>query len=269
MRPALGHPLAGHIAPKPQPRRRLGLLLRGHGSAVGRRGPPHPDAGDLAGAVPGPAQRPGDRAAAPQDRDPGRLGAQERRPRHGRRLPRIGRSSSTTCRSPIHGDGWTPIEVDLTSALDGRTAFVLGVEARVPDDRHGGRFSQSLAGKQDWYGVQGGIWKGARIEARDPIHIGELAVRTSYDLAQGAVIARGRLSVSAPAKIRLTLSRLDRVVTAGEFDLRLRGIRGRTSRSRSRGLVARRSQPLRPRCRGCARRNRRRRRREGDRLPAP
>ena len=59
----------------------------------------------------------------------------------------------------IHGDGWTPIEVDLTSALDGRTAFVLGVEARVPDDRHGGRFSQSLAGKQDWYGVQGGIWK--------------------------------------------------------------------------------------------------------------
>ena len=55
----------------------------------------------------------------------------------------------------IHGDGWTPIEVDLTPILDGRTSFVLGVEARAPDDRSGGRFSVSLAGKQDWYGVQG------------------------------------------------------------------------------------------------------------------
>ncbi len=54
-----------------------------------------------------------------------------------------------------HGDGWTPIEVDLTEALAGRTSFELGVDARVPDDRNGGRFSQSLAAKQDWYGVQG------------------------------------------------------------------------------------------------------------------
>src|SRR5271157_1146202 len=91
----------------------------------------------------------------------------------------------------IHGNGWTTIEVDLTSALDGRMSFVLGVEARTPDDRHGGRFSQSLAGKQDWYGAQGGIWKPARIEARDPVHIRELAVRTSYDLADGAVVAKG------------------------------------------------------------------------------
>ncbi len=119
----------------------------------------------------------------------------------------------------IHGDGWTPIEVDLTSALDGRTAFVLGVEARVPDDRHGGRFSQSLAGKQDWYGVQGGIWKEARIEARNPIHVSELAVRTSFDLSQGAIIAQGRLWAQAQAKMRLTLSRLDQTAAAGEFDL--------------------------------------------------
>jgi hypothetical protein len=47
---------------------------------------------------------------------------------------------------------------------------VLGVDARVPDDRNGGRFSQSLVGKQDWYGVQGGIWKAANLEGRDPIH---------------------------------------------------------------------------------------------------
>jgi len=50
----------------------------------------------------------------------------------------------------VHGDGWTPIEIDLTQALGGRTSFVLGVDARVPDDRNGGRFSQSLTGKQDW-----------------------------------------------------------------------------------------------------------------------
>ncbi len=71
----------------------------------------------------------------------------------------------------VHGDGWTTIDVDLTEALAGKTSFVLGVDARVPDDRNGGRFSQSLAAKQDWYGVQGGIWKSARLEARDPIHI--------------------------------------------------------------------------------------------------
>ena len=55
----------------------------------------------------------------------------------------------------VHGDGWTPIEVDLTRALAGKTSFVLGVDARVPDDRNGGRFSQSLAG-------QAGLVRGPR-----------------------------------------------------------------------------------------------------------
>jgi len=84
----------------------------------------------------------------------------------------------------VHGDGWTPIEIDITAALGAKTSFVLGVDARVPDDRNGGRFSQSLAGKQDWYGVQGGIWKPARLEARDPIHFAKAVVQTSFDLAQ-------------------------------------------------------------------------------------
>ncbi|MGA9847912.1 MAG: sugar-binding domain-containing protein, partial [Roseiarcus sp.] len=48
-----------------------------------------------------------------------------------------------------HGDGWTSIEVDLSDVLDGKALFVLGVNARTPDDRDGGRFSRSLAGKQD------------------------------------------------------------------------------------------------------------------------
>jgi hypothetical protein len=108
----------------------------------------------------------------------------------------------------FHGDGWTPIEVDLARALAGKTSFVLGVDARVPDDRNAGRFSQSLAAKQDWYGVQGGIWKSARLEARDLIHIAKLHVRTSFDLHTGVVSVSGELSSAAPATtLQLTLSR--------------------------------------------------------------
>jgi hypothetical protein len=119
----------------------------------------------------------------------------------------------------IHGDGWTTIEVDLTDVLDGKASFVLGVEARTPDDRHGGRFSQSLAGKQDWYGVQGGIWKPAWIEARDPINLSELSIQTSYDLAAGTVIAKGRLSREEPATLRLVLSRNGEIRAHGDFEL--------------------------------------------------
>ena len=67
------------------------------------------------------------------------------------------RSSSTRRSVARHGDGWTPIEVDLTDALAGKRTFVLGVDARVPDDRNGAgaRLSLSLIGKQDWYGLHG------------------------------------------------------------------------------------------------------------------
>ncbi len=116
----------------------------------------------------------------------------------------------------VHGDGWTPVEIDLTQALAGKTSFVLGVDARMPDDRNGGRFSQSLAAKQDWYGVQGGIWKPARLEARDPIHIANARVRTSFDLKTGIASVSGELSRAAPATtLQLTLSR------GGQLDARL------------------------------------------------
>ena len=108
----------------------------------------------------------------------------------------------------VHGDGWTPIEIDLTQALGGRTSFVLGVDARVPDDRNGGRFSQSLTGKQDWYGVQGGIWKPARLEARDPTHFAKILIQTSFDLKTGVVSISGELSRAAAAPtLQATLSR--------------------------------------------------------------
>jgi hypothetical protein len=108
----------------------------------------------------------------------------------------------------VHGDGWTPIEIDLTDVLAGKTSFLLGVDARVPDDRTGGRFSQSLAAKQDWYGIQGGIWKSARLEARDPIHIARASVRTSFDLKMGVVSMSGEISrPAAETTLRATLSR--------------------------------------------------------------
>ncbi len=106
----------------------------------------------------------------------------------------------------FHGDGSTPIEIDLTSALAGKTAFVLGVDARIPDDRDGGRFSQSLAAKQDL--AQAGVWKSARLEARNPIHIAKADVQTSFDLNTGVVSVSGELSRAAKATtLQLTLSR--------------------------------------------------------------
>ncbi len=119
----------------------------------------------------------------------------------------------------VHADGWTPIEVDLTDAFDGKASFVLTVEARTPDDRDGGRFSRSLAGKQDWYGVQGGIWKPARLEARDPLHLSEVEVQSSHDLATGTVTVKGRLSQPGADAVRVVLGRGGDAVAHGEFSV--------------------------------------------------
>ncbi len=124
----------------------------------------------------------------------------------------------------VHRDGWTPIEIDLTPSLAGKTSFVLGVDARVPDDRNGARFSQSLAAKQDWYGVQGGIWKSARLEARDPIHIANIAVRISFDLEMGVVSVSGALSrTAARTTLQITLSRGGEFVARTIYHFRLGG----------------------------------------------
>ncbi len=123
----------------------------------------------------------------------------------------------------VHGDGWTEIEVDLTTAVAGKNAFVLGVEATTPDDRDPalGRLSQSLIGKQDWYGLHGGIWKPARLEARNPIHLRGVAIWASFDLKACAVIARGTLSRPAEAAaICITLSRMGATVARRDFELR-------------------------------------------------
>ena len=121
-----------------------------------------------------------------------------------------------------HGDGWTTIEVDLTDALAGKRTFVLGIDARILDDRNGGgRLSQSLIGKQDWYGLMGGIWKPARLEARDPLHFADIAVRTSFDLKTGVVTVSGSLSrAAAQTTLRVSLSRAGAAVARLVFHFR-------------------------------------------------
>ena len=109
-----------------------------------------------------------------------------------------------------HGDGWTTIDVDLTEALAGKTEFRLGVDAVLPDEAGLGAaaLGETLAAKQDWYGLQGGVWKPARLEARPLQHFAELAIQTLCEGNRGRVIARGALS-RAPkaAALRLTLRR--------------------------------------------------------------
>ena len=115
-----------------------------------------------------------------------------------------------------HGDGWTTIDVDLTQALDGKRSFELGVDAVLPDERDLGRarLGETFAAKQDWYGLQGGIWKPARLEARAFTHIAELSVQTLCQGSRGVVQARGVLAQDVQsATLSLTLRR-DGVVVA-------------------------------------------------------
>ena len=116
-------------------------------------------------------------------------------------------------------NGWTEIEVDITEFVHGARAFTLTVIARVPDDRdyrHRG-FSSSLAGKQDWYGIHGGVWKPARLEARNPLHLRDVAIEASTDLQSHAVNVKGALSFATPAIVRLAASNNGKCVASEDF----------------------------------------------------
>lgn len=93
----------------------------------------------------------------------------------------------------VHDNAWTPIEVEITGV---GPSFTLSVAATVPDETDYAErgLGVMLAGKQDWYGLQGGVWKSVRLEAREPAHIAALAVSASTDLATHAVKLAGALS---------------------------------------------------------------------------
>lgn len=122
-----------------------------------------------------------------------------------------------------HANAWTPFEVEVTDHADG---FDLEVVASVPDDadlRDG--FSTLLHGKQDWYGLQGGIWKSVWLEARPHQHIDGLTVTTSSEPAGYRVGLRGGLAKPGPTSLTASLSRDGKVVAEfrqqvdGDFDV--------------------------------------------------
>jgi Glycosyl hydrolases family 2/Glycosyl hydrolases family 2, sugar binding domain len=118
-------------------------------------------------------------------------------------------------------NGWTTLEVDLTDAIEGAPSFILGVDAFVPDDRDNRRnsFGFAMAGKQDWYGIHGGIWKPARLEARDAFHFSGTAIQASTDLKSHGVTIKGALSQERPAIVRVALSQNGAAIAKHDFPL--------------------------------------------------
>jgi len=116
-----------------------------------------------------------------------------------------------------HDNAWTPIEVDATRF---GPRFTLTVTARVPDERNYAErgLGVMLHGKQDWYGLQGGIWKSVRLEAREPLHLAGLAVATETDLSTHAVTVRGRLEGGEGGTVTLTISRNGETVASESFE---------------------------------------------------
>ena len=117
-----------------------------------------------------------------------------------------------------HDNAWTPIEVDVTRF---GPRFELDVTARVPDERNYAErgLGAMLHGKQDWYGLQGGIWKSVRLEAREALHVTGLAVTTETDLSTHAVNVCGRLDGGSSGSVRLNLARDGRTVAEQSFDV--------------------------------------------------
>lgn len=115
-----------------------------------------------------------------------------------------------------HDNAWIPLEIDVTRF---GPRFTLEVTANVLDERdYANRgLGVMLHGKQDWYGLQGGIFKPVRLEAREPLHITGLAVATETDLAIHAVTVRGHLDGTGTAT--LTLSRDGHTVAEQSFDV--------------------------------------------------
>ena len=127
-------------------------------------------------------------------------------------------------------NGWTEIEVLLTDIASGAETFTLGVTARAPDDRDyaHGSFGQSLAAKQDWYGIHGGIWKSVRLEARNRLHLEGVAIEASTDLRSHGVRVKGALSLAKSVHLRVELKRgadivaqRELAVNTKDFDLNL------------------------------------------------
>lgn len=118
-------------------------------------------------------------------------------------------------------NGWTETAVDITEAVDGVAPFTIGVDAQAPDDRGSAveGFGFTLAGKQDWYGIHGGIWKSVRLEARCSLHFQSVTVQASTDLKSHRLSVCGALSAPEAASLRVQVSRAGSLVAAMAFPI--------------------------------------------------
>jgi len=98
-----------------------------------------------------------------------------------------------------HEGGWLPFETEIGAFLR-PGANDLAVHVTAPNDdpaRYPGYpFSETLVGKQSWYGPLGGIWQSVLLERRTPDHIRLLRLRPRR--AGGAVEVRLNLSRPLP-----------------------------------------------------------------------
>ena len=118
-----------------------------------------------------------------------------------------------------HRNAWIPFEVDITDRVHGRQKFALRVTATVPDDT---AYAESglgtmLHGKQDWYGLQGGIWKSVRLEVREAAHFKRITISGETNLVDHSVAIAAELSGSVEGRLEVTVSRNGTTIATQSF----------------------------------------------------
>jgi hypothetical protein len=128
-------------------------------------------------------------------------------------------------RMPVaeHEGGWLPFQADIGAVLrPGRNEIAVHVTAPTDDPAAYPEypFSETLVGKQSWYGPLGGIWQSVLLERRAPDHIRLLRLRPRR--AGGVVEVRLELSrpLSRPHDLQLRIDAPDGR-TAAAADLAL------------------------------------------------
>ena len=101
--------------------------------------------------------------------------------------------------------GWLPFEAEI-GALLRPEANEVAVHVTAPTDDPAAYpeypFAEILAGKQSWYGPQGGIWQSVLLERRAPDHLRLLRLRPRRDGRRGRDHGRSRAAALGPAPAR-------------------------------------------------------------------
>ena len=128
-----------------------------------------------------------------------------------------------------HRSAWIPFEVDITDRVRNRQKVTLRVAATVPDDTAypQGGLGTMLHGKQDWYGLQGGIWKSVRLEVREAAHFRRITITGETNLVEHSVAVAAELSATIEGQLVVTVSRNGATVAEKVFPVSGDGIDAR------------------------------------------